>query len=137
MVSAVVGPAVEPVAVEVTRRVATNEAGAEAAAEQLAQDAADRLVYLWDRQLVERHVLEPDLPDRLVVGGQLPSFDDLPARLADVHAHDPDPDHATYDLRSLFNAVDVARGRAGLGIDDGALYDAIKTAQLAIYDDLD
>jgi hypothetical protein len=137
VVSAVVGPVVEPVAVQLTRRVATNEAAAEVAAEQLARDAADRLVYLWDRQLVERHVLDPELPDRLLVGGQLPSFDDLPARLADVRAHDPDPDHATYDLRSLFNAVDVARGRAGLGVDDGALYDAIKTAQLAMYHDLE
>ena len=137
MTSAVVGPAVEPVAVELTRRVATNEAHAEVDAEQHAQDAADRLVYLWDRQLVERDVLDPELPDRLLVNGQLPSFDELPARLADVHAHDPDPDHATYDLRSLFNAVDVARGRAGLGVDDGAVYDAIKAAQLAIYQDLE
>ena len=135
--SAVVGPGVEPVAVELTRRVATNEAAAEDAAEQRAQDATDRLVYLWDRQLVERHVLDPELPDRLLVHGQLPSFDELPARLAEVHAHDPDPDHATYDVRSLFNAVDVARGRGGLGVDDAAVYDAIKAAQLTIYQDLD
>ena len=135
--SAVVGPAVEPIAVELSRRVATNEARAEVNAEQLAQDAADRLVYLWDRQLVERHVLDPELPDRLFVGGQLPTFDELPARLADIPTNDPDPDHATYDLRSLFNAVDVAGGRAGLGVDDGAVYDAIKAAQLTIYQDME
>jgi hypothetical protein len=135
--SAVVDPAVEPVAVELTRRVADNEAKAEASAEQHAQDAADRLLYLWDRQLVERGVLEPELPDRFTVHGQLPSFDELPARLADVRAHDPDPDHATYDLRSFFNAVDVARGPAGLDVDDGAVYDALKSAQLAMYRELD
>jgi hypothetical protein len=135
--SAVVDPAVEPVAVELTRRVADNEAKAEASAEQHAQDAADRLLYLWDRQLVERGVLEPELPDRFIVHGQLPSFDGIPARLADVRAHDPDPDHATYDLRSFFNAVDVARGPAGLDVDDGAVYDALKSAQLAMYRELD
>ena len=37
-------------------------------------------------------MLDPELPDRLLVHGQLPSFDELPARLAEVHAHDPDPD---------------------------------------------
>ncbi len=135
--SAVVGPAVEPAAIELTRRLATNEARAAAAAEQRAQDSADRLLYLWDRQLVERHVLEPELPDRLIVNGQLPAFDDLPARLADVHANDPDPDHATYDLRSLFNAVDVASDHAGLDVDDAAVYDAIKAAQLNIYQELE
>jgi hypothetical protein len=135
--SAVVGPAVGPVADELGRRVATNEAKAEVDAERLAQDAADRLLYLWDRQLVEHNVLAPELPDRLRVNGRLPSFDELPARLDDIHAHDPDPDHATYDLRSFFNAVDVARGGAGIGVDDGALYDAVKAGQLAIYDDLD
>jgi hypothetical protein len=135
--SAVVGPAVGPVADELGRRVATNEAKAEVDAERLAQDAADRLLYLWDRQLVEHDVLAPELPDRLRVNGRLPSFDELPARLDDIHAHDPDPDHATYDLRSFFNAVDVARGGAGIGVDDGALYDAVKAGQLAIYDDLD
>jgi hypothetical protein len=135
--SAVVGPAVGPVADELTRRVAANEARAEVDAERLAQDAADRLLYLWDRELVDRDVLAPELPDRLRVQGRLPAFDELPARLADIRAHDPDPDHATYDLRSFFNAVDVARGRAGLGVDDGAVYDAVKAGQLAIYDDLD
>jgi hypothetical protein len=133
--SAVIRPVVDPVAVEITRRLAGNETAAQSAAEQHAEDAADRLLYVWDRQLVERDVLAPDLPDRLVQGS-LPSFDEFPARLADVHAHDPDPDHATYDLRSFFNAVDVARGRAGLGVDDGALYDAIKSAQLTMYQDL-
>jgi len=81
-------------------------------------------------------VLDPELPDRLVVNGRLPSFDELPGRLAEVRAHDPDPDHATYDLRSFFNAVDVARGPRGAGVDDGAVYDAVKAAQLTIYQQL-
>ena len=60
--SAVVGPAVGPVADELSRRVATNEAQAEVDAERLAQDAADRLLYLWDRELVEHDVLDAGAP---------------------------------------------------------------------------
>ncbi len=135
--SAVIGQAVDPLTDGFLQRFATHEARAAVAAESLAQDATDRLLYLWDRQLVDQHVLTPELPARLVVGGRLPAFDGLGARIADVRANDPDPDHATYDLRAFFNAVDVAAGRDGLGVDDGALYDAVKTAQLRIYQQLD
>ena len=32
--------------------------------------------------------------------------------------------------------VDVARGPGGVGVDDGAVYDAVKAAQLTIYQQL-
>jgi hypothetical protein len=128
---------VDPLADGFLQRFADHEAQAAVQAEALAQDGADRLLYLWDSQLVNQGTLAPELPDRLVVNGRLPAFDELGARLDDVRAHDPDPDHATYDLRAFFNAVDVAAGRDGLGVDDGALYDAVKTAQLQIYQELD
>jgi hypothetical protein len=135
--STVVGQAVGPLEDELLARFAHREADAAAGATQLTQAATDRLMYVWDRALFNAGVITPDVPPLLLVNGQLPAFDDLSARLADVNAHDPDPDHATYDLQSLFNAMDVTVGPHGAAIDDGALTDAIKDAQQPIYEELD
>jgi hypothetical protein len=137
VVSSVVGQGVGPVQDELLARFAHHEADAAAGAAALTQDATDRLMYVWVRALFNAGVIVPNLPPRLLVGGQLPAFDDLPDRLADVNAHDPDPDHATYDLQSLLNAMDVTAGAHGATLDDGAITDAVKAAQLPIYEELD
>jgi hypothetical protein len=132
-----VGQAVGPLEDTLLARFARHEDGAAADAEVLTQDATDRLLYLWDRALFNAHVIAPELPPRLLVNGELPAFDELPARLTDVNAHDPDADHSTYDLPSLLNAMDVAVGLHGAAIDDGATTDAIKAGQLPIYNELE
>ena len=135
-VSKVVSQGVGPLEHELLARFSHHEADAAADATQRTQDATDRLMYVWDRALFNAGVIVPDVPPLLLVNGQLPAFDDLPARLADVNAHDPDPGHATYDLQSLFNAMDVSVGAHGAAIDDGAIIDAVKDAQLPIYQEL-
>jgi hypothetical protein len=135
--SAVVGQAIDPVADGFTERLAHHEADAAGGAERWAQDATDRLLYLWDRELCNQGVVRPELPAALLAAGGLPAFDGLDARLATVRATDPDPDHRTYDVRAVLNAIDVAVGNSDVAVDDGALYDAVKTAQLDIYQQLD
>ncbi len=137
VISSVVGPNVGPIEDDLLERFAHHEADAAADATALTQDATDRLLYVWAAALFNAHVIEPDLPPRLLVNGELPAFDDLPARLHDVNTHDPDPDHATYDLASLLNAVDVTIGANGAAIDDGAIIDAVKAVQLPLYDQLE
>jgi hypothetical protein len=135
--SAVLGQAIDPVADGFAARLAHHQADAAAGAERWAQDATDRLLYLWDRELCNQGVVVPELPAALLAGGGLPAFDGLEARLATVRADDPDPDRRTYDLRAVLNAIDVAVGPSGVAVDDGALYDAVKAAQLDIYQQLD
>jgi hypothetical protein len=135
--SSVVGQSVTALEHELLARFGHHQADAAATATALTQDATDRLVYVWVRALFNADVITPDLPSRLLVKGRLPAFDDLAARLADIATNDPDPDHATYDLASLFNAMDVAVGPHGAAIDDGALIDAVKAAQLPIYEQLE
>lgn len=135
--SAVLGQAVDPVSDGFVERLAHHEDDAAAGAERWAQDATDRLLYLWDRELCNQGVVRPELPAALLAGGGLPAFDGLAARLATVRATDPDPDHRTFDTRAVLNAIDVAVGKSDVAVDDGALYEAVKTAQLDIYQQLD
>jgi hypothetical protein len=133
----VVGQTVDPVADGFVDRLAHHQADAAHDAETLARTDTDRLLYMWGRELVNQGVIHPDLPAGLLVGGQLPTYDDLEARLEEVRHTDPDPDQRTYDARAVVNAIDVAELPSGDTLDDGALYDAVKTAQLPLYQHLD
>ena len=137
--SAVVGPAVEPLAgrADPTRRHQRGEA-AGAPPNGCAQDAADRLVYLWDRQLVERHVLDPELPDRppRATGSCRRSTS---CRRASPTSTPTIPIPITPRTTCARSSTPSTSPPAapGSASTTRAVYDAIKAAQLTIYQELD
>lgn len=126
--AAVVRAVAAPVTDAATSALADAEREAAADADGRARLASEQLAYVWARELHNAGVIDARLPAELAPGGVLPAYGELVRR---VVAH---PD---WTMERVLRALDVAPSRVGVELDIEALRDAMATAQLPAYRELD
>jgi hypothetical protein len=107
---------------DVTERWATNEDAAERRFEDYADEWTERLRYVWFGELHAAGVIAPDLPRAVLTSdGRLRPWDELDGR----------------ERRIVQDVMEENAWRGPVDVDWARLSDAVKSAQLELYQDLE
>lgn len=123
--SAIIDVVADPATDLARRELADAGDDAVAAAERLAVLAGEQLAYVWFRELHAADVLRTTLPQHLLVGGALPSYDDLVVALASGGP-------PGWTVSTVLQELDDAPG-GRVDIDGRAMIDAMTAAQEDFY----
>lgn len=124
----VVRTVTRPVAGAATTAFADAEEDAAADADERARLASEQLVLVWARELHDAGVVDVALPVELAPDGRLPSYADLVRRVLQ---------HPDWTMERVLHTLDVAPSRIGVELDVQAMRDAMASAQLPAYRELD
>ena len=113
---------VDPAAEAIGDDLATHESSAAHDAMASAEAAADRLTYVWYRELYRHGVVVPELPPAAVAGGDLLPWEQF-------------TELGAADRQTVRRLMEETTGI--VNIDGNALRDVVKTAQLPIYRELE
>ena len=127
-VSAVVGTAADAAGHVLGRSLADAEDDAADGHDRWADLAAERLAYLWIRELHAAGLLDAELPPGVLVDGALPPYDDLVGWLLEQGP-------PGWEVTTVLQQFDESTGGV-VDSDLGAVLDAMRAAQGRFYDEL-